>query len=398
MKLTEKGVCCPGFRAGGSREGSYGVALVLSEDKANCSLMVTSNRVKAAPLTVSKEHFENGDIRAIVASSGNANAYTGEVGIRDAQRMCELAATKLGLKPASLLTASTGIIGRRLDMDAIAQGIVAVDLNSTKEASLAAARALMTTDKSPKMVSVKTKLSTGEEVEIGGIAKGAGMIAPDLKHATMLCFVTTNAAIPGDRIDEVFGEAVKQSFNMTVIDGDTSTNDMAILLANGRAGNREIDENFQEALNFVTRELARLMAKDGEGATKFLEIEVRNAGRKEDAVKAAKAIASSNLVKTAFFGEDPNWGRIIAAIGYSGADFDPEEISLHFESENGRINLIDKGKATAGGEIELKKAKDIMKAKEIKVVVDLHSGMETATAYGCDLSPEYVRINAEYST
>ncbi len=398
MKRTEVGVCVPGFRAGGvKRKDDYGVALIVSDAEVNSAMMITSNRVKAAPLLVSLDHYKAGNIRAIVANSGCANAYTGDAGINDAKRMCSLAAEKLELDAENVLVASTGLIGKRLDMDVIEEELKSLKLGRSKVASFGAANALKTTDKYPKMVSVKTKLATGEVIEIGGIAKGAGMIAPDLKHATMLCFITTNAYVPEEKMKASLEEAVAQSFNMTIIDGDTSTNDMVVLLANGKAGNRDIDENFQEALNFVTSELAMLMAMDGEGATKFLEVEVKGAKTKDDAIKAAKSIVSSTLVKTAFFGEDPNWGRVVAALGYSGADFNPDDISLTYSSNKGDAEIVKKGEALIGEESILK-VKKVIKADEIRIIIDLGAGDSSAVAYGCDLSVDYVKLNSSYST
>ncbi|MFH1774055.1 MAG: bifunctional ornithine acetyltransferase/N-acetylglutamate synthase [Methanobacteriota archaeon] len=401
MIITRKGVCCQGFRTNGVKKGKYGVAIILSEAPANCALMITSNKIKAAPLLVSQEHFKKRNIFGIVANSGNANAYTGREGIEDAKKMCELAANKFGLKPENFLAASTGVIGRRMDIAAVEEGIKTVvrNLKCAGEASLKAARVILTTDRFHKMVSVKTKLKSGEEIEIGGIAKGAGMIAPQLKHATMMCFLTTNAYVPREKIKKILENAVEQSFNTTIVDGDMSTNDIVVLLANGLAGNSDVDENFQEALNHVTRELAKLIAKDGEGATKLLEITVQNARSRKDATKAARTIARSNLVKTAFFGGDPNWGRIIAALGYSGAKFEPEKLSLFFEAKNKKVCLIDGGKVLAFQDTkELKTAEKILKAKEIKVIADLHAGGESATVFGCDLTYDYVRVNAEYTT
>jgi glutamate N-acetyltransferase/amino-acid N-acetyltransferase len=257
----------------------------------------------------------------------------------------------------------------------------------------------MTTDRTHKMISVKTRLKSGEEVEIGGIAKGAGMIAPQLRHATMLCFLTTNAFVPKEKINAMLKEAVEQSFNAAIVDGDTSTNDMVVLLANGLAKNQDVDENFQEALNFVTRELAKMLVRDGEGATKLIEIRVLNAGSREDAVKAGRAIARSNLVKTAFFGCDPNWGRIIAAAGYSGADFSPGSISLFLSDKSTEVCLIEKGRVLAfQGSKELEIAEEIMKAKEVIITLDLNKGEERATLYGCDMGYDYIKINAEYTT
>lgn len=399
MKLTKKGVCSEGFLAGGARRGKYGVAVILSERQANCSVMVTSNRVIAAPLIVTIEHSKKGGLRGVVANSGCANAYTGEEGIEDAQRMCEIAARELRAKADELAVASTGVIGRRLDMGLIEllTKKAVKNLNCSGAASLAAAKAIMTTDAFHKAISVKTTLKSGEEIEIGGIAKGAGMIAPQLRHATMLCFLTTNAFIPKEKIDSALKEAVEQSFNVAIVDGDTSTNDIVVLLANGLAGNIDIDENFQEALNFVTRELAKMIVRDGEGATKLIEIEVSNAASKEDAAKAARAIARSNLLKTAFFGSDPNWGRIVCAAGYSGASFNPDTISLHLAAGKEIVALVRDGKVLAF-QGTLKKAEKIMRKKEIRVLLDLNAGSESATAFGCDLGYEYVKINAEYTT
>jgi glutamate N-acetyltransferase/amino-acid N-acetyltransferase len=385
-----------GFSACGVKDGKNGVAIITSEKETQCALMITENKVKAAPLLVSAKHAA-GKIRGIVASSGNANAYTGEDGLEDAKKMCEVAGSELGLKAEELLVASTGVIGRRLDMGLIEAQIksVAKTLSSKSECSLKAAEAIMTTDTRPKMISVSTTLESGEEIEIGGICKGAGMIAPHLGHATMLCFLTTNARVPEDKLKKVLEGAVEDSFNMTVIDGDMSTNDMVVLLANGLAENSDIGENFTHALNFVTRELAKKMVMDAEGATKSIEVLVENAKSEEDARSAAKAVASSNLVKTAIFGGDPNWGRIIAAIGYSGADFDPEKVSLYMED----VCLVSDGKILAFADTaELKQARAVLAGEEIKITADLNAGEHSATAYGCDMSPDYVRINAEYTT
>ncbi len=396
LKETDSGACVQGFSAGGVKDGKNGIAVILSEKDADCALMITANRVKAAPLLVSVEHAA-GKVRGIVANSGNANAYTGEDGIRDARQMCELAAGELGLKAQEFIVASTGVIGRRMDTSAVESGIKAAakNLGNSGEASLKAAEAIMTTDTVPKMVSVTTTLNTGEKVEIGGICKGAGMIAPQLNHATMLCFLTTNAYIPEDKLKPVLKRAVERSFNMTIIDGDTSTNDMVVLMANGLAGNGDIDEHFTNALNHVTRELAKQIARDGEGATKSIEVEVRNAKSEADARRAARAVVGSNLVKTAVFGGDPNWGRIIAALGYSGAEFEPEKVSLFI----GSVCLVKDGKVLAHPDTDdLKVAEKALASKEIKITADLNAGTHTATAYGCDMSPDYVRINAEYST
>ncbi len=401
MERIDKGVCVPGFLAGGARKGKYGIAVITSEREADCALMLTSNRVRAAPLEVSKRHGAVGKAYGIVVNSGNANAYTGEEGVEDAERMCQAAAKATGRREGEFLVASTGVIGRRMDIGLVEPLITKTcsELECSKDASKRAAEAIMTTDTKPKSFSVRTKLETGEVIEIGGIAKGAGMIAPRLNHATMLCFLTTNAKVPGAKIKEVLKKAVDRSFNRLVIDGDTSTNDLVALLANGSAGNEDVDENFQEALELVCTELAKMMARDGEGATKFLEVCVKGAAKEKDAVRAAKAVAGSNLVKTAFFGENPNWGRIVAALGYSGAEFEPQRLTLSLEAGNKRVTLVEKGRVIAGSESkELEEARELIRAEEIKIIAEFGLGSAEASAFGCDMSTKYVKINAEYAT
>lgn len=398
MRVLNKGVCVEGFRAGGIK-GKYGVALIACNTECDSTMMITRNRVKAAPLLVSAQNAE-GKVRGIVANSGNANAFTGRQGHEDALEMCRIGARSLGVSPEKMLVASTGVIGRRLDMEEIRRGIEKVRpmLEESPEASRRAGEAILTTDRKVKSVSVEVEVE-GKRVEIGGIAKGAGMIAPQLYHATMLCFLTTNAYIPEEKKDSVLEEAVSQSFNMTIIDGDMSTNDMVALLSSGEAGNSDVDHNFQEGLNYVARELARLIAKDGEGATKYLEVGVTGARSYSDARSAARAVAGSNLVKTALFGEDPNWGRMVSALGYSGAVFDPEDITLILESRAGKVTLVENGKPLAfEGTEELKMARKILKQKEISVYANLKAGKFSSKAFGCDMSLDYVRINAEYTT
>lgn len=401
MEITEKGVCVEGFKAGGTRKGKYGLAMILSDKTANCGIVMTTNKIQASPLITSKEHAKSGVVKGIVANSGNANAYTGKEGIEDSKHMCHLAAEKTGLNAESFIVASTGVIGRRLDMKTIETLIddVSKSLEATTEASMAAAKSIMTTDTKAKTISVKTKLNSGEEIEIGAIAKGAGMIAPDLTHATMLCFITTNAYIPREKINEVLKKAVDKSFNMLTIDNETSTNDMVVLLANGMAGNKDVDEKFQEALDFVTREIAKMIAEDGEGATKYFEVAVKNAATKEDAKKVAMAVAGSNLVKTAIFGRNPNWGRIIAAVGYSGAEINPDAITLSVEADDKKVCLIEKGKILASpGTDELRLAAEILSGSDLLITINLYMGDGEASALGCDMGPEYVTINAEYAT
>lgn len=407
MEITEtdKGVCVQGFKAWGVRKEGYGVAVILSDTPANSAVMVTSNRVMAAPLKVTLEHSAKGVLRGIVANSGCANAFTGEKGIRDAWEMCRTAAAELGVDPRSLAVASTGVIGRYLNMPLVRSLIkkASSSLAGDAEATLTAARAIMTTDTVPKSISVKTTLDTGVEIEIGGIAKGAGMIAPKLQspsnHATMLAFITTNAYIPKNMIGSILEEAVEQSFNRIIVDGDTSTNDMVVLLANGLAGNARLEDNIQDALNYSLRELAKMLLKDAEGATKLFEVRVKGAKNKRDAVLAARAIVGSNLVKTAVFGGDPNWGRIIAAAGYSGAEFNPDRISLILSNDKVEATLIDKGKVVAlPGSKELTLAGKVMKAKEMKIILDFGEGDCEGVAYGCDMGYEYIKINSEYTS
>lgn len=400
LKLTQHGVCIPGFKAAGVREGKYGLALIKSEAPAKAAVMLTSNKVKAAPLLVSKEHAGN-EILGIIANSGNANAFTGEAGMQDARSMCSLAARLLGGKSENYLVASTGVIGRKLDLAKVERLAreAARRLETSPQASEAAARAIMTTDTFPKLCSVEVELEDGR-YHVGGIAKGAGMIAPKLRHATMLCFLTTNARLEREELEEALAKAVEQSFNRVVIDGDTSTNDFVALLANGSAGCESI-AGFQEALNLVTQTLAKSIARDGEGATKYIEVRVLGARSDAEAQLAARAVVGSNLVKSAVFGGDPNWGRIVAALGYSGAEVVPEKLSLYVgtKGDERRVCLVKEGKPLAiEGSAELKAAEEVFSGKEIYVIVELNLGSGKGEAYGCDLTYEYVRINSEYTT
>jgi glutamate N-acetyltransferase/amino-acid N-acetyltransferase len=401
METTERGVCLRGFLAGGWRKGKDGVAVLLSEREASCGLLLTTNQVQGAPLTVSREHRRKGRVRGVVVNSGNANTLTGERGVRDARRMCEIAARTTGHKPENFLVASTGVIGRRLEMEIVEEGIQkAVEaLRSSTEASLEAARAIMTTDRFPKSVSVRIALEDGTPVEIGGIAKGAGMIGPQLAQGTMLAFLTTDAHVPPGEIQGILQEAADQSFNRTLVEGDMSTSDMVVLLANGTAGNRRVDEAFREGLYHVTRELARKVARDGEGATKLLEIRVTRGRNEGEAEEIARSIARSPLVKTAFFGRDPNWGRILAAAGASRGRVDPEKVTLTLRSGDREVPLVEGGEVLAfQGSAELEKAERLLHGEEILVLLDLSLGEGSATVYTCDLSYDYVKINAEYTT
>ncbi len=397
MEIIEGGICAvDGVLASGSRKGKYGVSIIVSKEN-TASAVFTSNKVVAAPVTVTKESVKNGKLSAIVANSGNANCFTGEEGLNDAKEMTKRVADKLNIESSDVAVASTGIIGRKLPLDIINK-LIDESLNTLEnspEASFAAAEAIMTTDTFSKEFAVQTTLKNGNTVKIGGITKGSGMIAPNM--GTMLCFITTDVKASPEQLKDALKKAVDKSFNMIVVDGDESTNDTAIILSNGNSG--EIDENFQEALDYVCIELAKMMAKDGEGATKYMEVDVNGAVSEENAKAAAKAIVGSSLVKSALFGADPNWGRVIAAVGYSGAEMDENSVDITFESISGNVEIVKEGSIKASeGSKELEIAEKIMKNDEIKIIVDLNLGEHSATAFGCDLSYDYVKINSEYST
>lgn len=363
----------------------------------------TTNRVKGAPVIVTQQNLKNKKLGAIVANSGISNVFTGKRGLADARRMAQLAAKLLKLRSRNVGVASTGLIGSYLPISKVEKGIraAAEELSNTREASLDATKAIMTTDTVPKEIALRADLEDGTQVTIAGIAKGAGMICPEMRTATMLAFVVTDAAITTDALRTCLGEAVDKSFNMVNIDQDTSTSDMVLIMANGRAKNRritsrKIDKQFRAGLECVLTELAWMIANDGEGASVLIEVQVKNARNLGEARRAAKTIAGSNLVKTAVFGRDPNWGRVVAALGYSGVSFDPRKLNLELESERGRVELVHRGKTPT--KRMLLRAKDIMRSKEIEIHLDLNMGKSSATAWGCDLSYDYVRINSKYST
>jgi len=397
MEIIKGGICAvDGVLASGSRNGKYGVAVIFCKES-TASAMFTSNRVVAAPVVLTKEAVKDGRISAIVANSGNANCFTGREGLEDGKLMAKKVAAKLNIKSEDVAVASTGIIGRKMPMDIIEslidESIEA--LENSPEASFKAAEAIMTTDTYPKEISVQTTLTDGSIVKIGGIIKGSGMIAPNM--GTMLCFITTDVTGSGADLKEALKRAVSKSFNMVVVDGDESTNDTVILMSSGKSG--KVDEKFQDALDFVCIELAKMMARDGEGATKYMEVTVNGAASKEDAKRAAKAVVGSSLVKTALFGADPNWGRVAAAVGYSEAEIDEKKVDIIFESENEIVEIVKKGSIMAAEKSkELETAEKIMKEDEIKIIVNLNLGEYSATAYGCDLTCDYVKINSEYST
>jgi len=400
---TVPGFLAAGVRAGIKRRGLDLMLLVGEDGPMSAAGSFTTNLVKGAPLYVTIEHLRDGKLAAVVANSGCANAYTGRQGIRDARRMARLTARLLKLRSDDIAVASTGLIGSRLPMRRIEAGIraAASELSNSREASLNAAKAIMTTDTFPKEVAVRVDLEDGTTVTIAGIAKGAGMIRPRMKVATMFALVVTDAAASPAALRDALDNSLQRSFNMITVDGDTSTNDTVLLMANGRAKNRPItlrhpDRMFQAGLNYVLTELARMIVRDGEGSSHLIEVRVKNARNEQDARQAALAVAGSNLVKAAVFGRDPNWGRVIAALGYSGASFDPSKISLEFASDRGRVDLIERGKPKSKRALD--RARDLMRSQEIEIHIDLAAGKAAATAWGCDLTYDYVRINSRYTT
>ena len=404
IKIINGGICAvEDVKAAGSRVGKYGLAVIESKNS-TASGVFTSNKVVAAPVIHTREMIKGGKLSLVVVNSGNANCFTGEEGIADCVKTIEFASELTGVPVDEIATASTGVIGRKMPMDTILPLVEESisKLENSPENSTEAAKSLMTTDTYHKEFAVEVALEEGT-VKIGGITKGVGMIAPNM--GTMLCFLATDAVISSEDINKALKEAVNKSFNMIVVDGDESTNDMALLMANGKSGvevakDGVIDENFQEALNFICISLAKMMARDGEGATKFIECKVNGAKSDEDAIKASKSVISSSLVKSAIFGGDPNWGRIVAAVGYSGCEMDQTMITIALSDDNGNESiLVNKGEILAfDGTESLKKAEEIMQEKHVNILVDLYQGNSTATAWGCDLTYDYVKINAEYTT
>jgi glutamate N-acetyltransferase/amino-acid N-acetyltransferase len=382
-----------GVRCGIKQEGPD-LAFIYSEVLATCAALFTTNKVKAAPVQVSMEHAGSGKARAIVANAGNANACTGQRGKDDANLTAQIAADLLSIDPNDVLVCSTGVIGHFLPMDKIENGLKEAASAISPEGGPDAACAIMTTDTRPKMVAYEFEID-GTPVRIGGIAKGSGMICPNV--ATMFCFITTDAAIDQALLHECLTLSAEGSLNSLTVDGDTSTNDTVIALANGLAGNEPIDsegeplEIFQQALDQVTMELAREIARDGEGATKLVEIVVEHAASYSDAKTAAMTIANSPLVKTAIFGEDPNWGRVLAAAGRSGAELDPGKVDLYF----GYVKILENGSPL---DVAADAARRPMLADELTITVDLKLGDSSARVFTCDFSYDYIKINAEYHT
>ncbi len=385
MMPAKNNVCAPkGFKALGKRIGikksaKPDFAVIFSEVLANAAAVYTSNQVKGAPLIVTKINLENGNAQAIVINSGVANVCTGKKGIEDAKETCVIAGKELKIKPRDVLVASTGLIGAYLPMDKVKNGLSGIEKSLAKKSKVA--EAIMTTDKVVKEIAVKV-----DNFSIGAIAKGSGMIHPNM--ATMLCFITTDALILSEKLKIFLKESVNKSFNMISVDMDTSTSDMAVIMANGLAGDVN-EKKFRAALDYVCIELAKKIAKDGEGATKLVEAAVMHAATLEDAKKIAKSAISSNLVKCAIFGNDPNWGRILCAIGNSNAKFEEKLIDVYFDD----LPVVKGGVAA---KLDSEKIKNAMQKDKLKVTIDLNNGNESATAYGCDMTFDYIKINAHY--
>ena len=404
MKPITGGVCAArGFQASGVHCGirknhsKKDLALIVSSLPAAAAAVYTTNLVKGAPLTVTKSHIADGKAQAVICNSGNANTCNYN-GIEIAEGMCALVEKHTGISAKDVIVASTGVIGQVLDLTPIEEGMAALTSGLSDQGNADAAQAIMTTDTIPKEVAVEFTLG-GKKCRMGGMAKGSGMIHPNM--ATMLVFITTDAAISPEMLQKALSSDIANTFNMTSVDGDTSTNDMVTVLANGLAGNPEITQEgedfatFMKALNTLTVGLCRMIAGDGEGATKLLECTASGADTLEAAKISAKSVICSSLLKAAMFGADANWGRVLCAIGYSGADVDVSKIGVSFRSSKGTVTVCENG---AGIPFSEEQAKDILLEKEIEILVTLGTGPYTATAWGCDLTYDYVKINGDYRT
>ena len=407
LNFIEGGVCAAqGFRAAGIHVGvkthaawKKDVALIVSDVDCAAAAVFTKNVVKAAPIHVDKAHLADGKARAIIANSGNANACAPH-GEENAEKMCAAAAKAIGCKPEDIVVSSTGVIGQTLNVKVIEDGMPELygALAASAEASDAAAHAIMTTDTEKKEAAVETVIG-GKVVRMGGIAKGSGMIHPNM--GTMLCFLTTDCAISPQMIKTALLETFQVSFNRISVDGDTSTNDSCIVLANGLAGNAVITEKgedyaaFLEALQALCTELAKKMASDGEGAKHLITCTVKDAADEAQAETISKSVISSTLTKAAIFGADANWGRVLCAMGYSGADFDPEKVDVHFTSAAGDIAVCEKGR---GLDFDEELAKKILTEHDIEINITMGEGDAACTCWGCDITYDYIKINGDYRT
>ena len=402
IKQIPGGVCAPkGYTAGGiycgirKRNDKNDLAMIFSKVPAHAAAVYTTNLVKGAPLTVTRQHIADGIARAVLCNSGNANTCNSD-GLEIAEKMSVLAAEQLGISPNDVIIASTGVIGQKLNIAPVANHIAELAASLSEAGEDEAAKAIMTTDLVMKKIAVEFEIE-GKTCRLGGIAKGSGMIHPNM--ATMLVFLTSDAAISAPMLQKALSHDVQKTFNMLSVDGDTSTNDMVTIMANGLAGNKEITEEgpafdtFMKALNTVTISLCRTIAGDGEGATKLLECDVTGAADEKTAAVVAKSVITSSLIKAAMFGADANWGRVLCAIGYSGADLDVNKVDVAFKSAKGIIPVCKDG---AGVDFSEEIAKEILLEKEITILVELNSGCASATAWGCDLTYDYVKINGDY--
>ena len=405
MKYIEGGVCAAkGFQASGIHVGvktnnkeKKDLALIVAQCDCAAAAVYTRNVVKAAPLLVTKEHLENGRARVVIVNSGNANACAPQ-GEQNARRMCKAAASRLGLKESDVIVASTGVIGQKLPVEVIENGMAELASKLSPEGSQDAAAAIMTTDLVMKELAVEFTIG-GKTVRIGGIAKGSGMIHPNM--GTMLAFLTTDCAISSEMIGKALTNAANVSFNRISVDGDTSTNDMLSLMASGMAGNTEITaqgedyEIFADALNTLCIELAKKMAADGEGATHLITCRVKGAKSEAEAELLSKSVISSTLTKAAMFGADANWGRVLCAMGYSGVEFDPDSVSVAFESQAGRVSVCENGR---GIQFDEETAKKILTEHDIIIDIAMDAGKAECVCWGCDITYDYIKINGDYRT
>ena len=407
MKQIPGGVCAAkGFRAAGIHVGvkthnvnKKDVALIVSDQDCAAAAVFTTNVVKAAPIHVTNAHLADGTARAVICNSGNANACAPQ-GEENAERMCAAAAKAIGCAPEAVMVASTGVIGQTINVKVIEEGVPALHagLERSEAASDAAAHAIMTTDTMKKEVSFEAEIG-GKTVHIGGIAKGSGMIHPNM--GTMLCFITTDCAVSAPMLDTALRQAAKVSFNRISVDGDTSTNDTCLALANGLAGNEPITapgadfDAFAEVLTALCTALARMMAKDGEGAKHLITCTVAGARDEQQAETVSKSVISSTLTKAAIFGCDANWGRVLCAMGYSGETFDPEKVDVAFQSAAGKISVCERGRGLAFDE---NAAKKILTEDEVVIAITMGEGDGSCTCWGCDITYDYIKINGDYRT
>lgn len=402
MKIIDGGVCAAkGFKAGAIRCGirksqtKKDLAMILSDCECSAAAVYTKNRVKAAPILLTMENLSNGKARAVIVNSGNANACA-PFGIENARREAMAAARALHVAMEDVVVASTGVIGQTLSVECIEEHAGSMEMKYGN--SMAAAEAIMTTDTKVKTIAVEFE-ADGKTCHIGGICKGSGMIHPNM--VTMLSFITTDCAISSEMLDKALKADVKKTFNRVTVDGDTSTNDMCCILANGMAGNLPVEQEgpdydaFCAALHMVTEDLARKIAADGEGASKLMTCTVSGALDEDTAEQLCKSICSSSLVKAAIFGSDANWGRVLCAMGYSGAAFNTEEVTVEFASKAGTVTVCEKGR---GLEFNEELAKEILDQEEVEINVTLQEGSGNVTCWGCDLTYDYVKINGDYRT